>query len=82
MIEYFTHGIFVAPRPALSGGDETSSGKAAAATEPSASARYGPDDHVLCASARRSSSSEGKGAVRRHWTELAGTSGVVGDALA
>jgi hypothetical protein len=33
----------VAPRPALAGGDGTSSGKAAAATEPSASASYGPD---------------------------------------
>ena len=33
----------MAPRPALAGGDGTSSGKAAAATEPSASASYGPD---------------------------------------
>ena len=78
--ESSTHGKFVAPRPVLARGDGTRSGKAAAATEPSSSASYGPDgplrQRLWCSS---SSGGTGHGSTASDRT-LMGTSGMVGDA--
>lgn len=69
--EYSTHGSFADPRPAPAGCGGTSSGGAAAATDPSASAFCGPDGHVSALALGAAAPAEARGAGRRHTAELA-----------
>ena len=69
--EYSTHGSFADPRPAPAGCGGTSSGGAAAATDPSAGAFCGPDGHVSALALGAAAPAEARATVRRHTAELA-----------